>query len=184
MLRRNRFIAVLIAPLIFGCHRRCAGPSRQHPEGATGVFTAAASAAPLRNPPPWRRPQPTPPSRRLLRRRLRNHGVREPVAEELKLDTVYLMDVDGRLGLTSGMTMDKFHRQIYLDSQALRGTRPDSGFHNPVAYGHGSSLPGSRGVERETVGRRAERRLGASAVAVWASGGSAACRATAFRAVR
>lgn len=35
------------------------------------------------------------------------------------LDTIYLMDVDGRLVPYPGMTMDKF-RQIYLDSQALR----------------------------------------------------------------
>jgi hypothetical protein len=27
------------------CHRRCAGPSRQHPEGATGVFAAARHSA-------------------------------------------------------------------------------------------------------------------------------------------
>ena len=40
-------------------------------------------------------------------------------ARRAELDTVYLMDVDGRLVPYPGMTMDKF-RQIYLDSQALR----------------------------------------------------------------
>jgi hypothetical protein len=160
MLRRNRFIAVLIAPLILGCVIAAAQdqagstpkeppasspppatqpPAPQTPAPQTPAPQTPASKSPAPQTPASKSPAPqgpAPPAPGVQTPGAPASGAPTPAppasgaptpadagsaspSRRAELDTVYLMDVDGRLVPYPGMTMDKF-RQIYLDSQALR----------------------------------------------------------------
>ncbi len=110
MLRRNRFIAVLIAPLILGCVNAAAqDQAGSTPKEPPASSSPSAAQPPAAQPPATQPPAPPAPA----------DAASASLSRRAELDTVYLMDVDGRLVPYPGMTMDKF-RQIYLDSQALR----------------------------------------------------------------